>query len=98
MHIPSKLRIEYAINPLISIASKEVYSIPLLLMIGWRGSPKIKDEPQHMVKGKITPKLLKLLKIEYCVLRDTKDLLKLSKLIKKANKIISIDFGFNITD
>ena len=32
-----------AINPLISIASKEVYSIPLLLMIGWRGSPKIKD-------------------------------------------------------
>ncbi len=75
-----------AINPLISIASKEVYSIPLLLMIGWRGSPKIKDEPQHMVKGKITPKLLKLLKIEYCVLRDTKDLLKLSKLIKKANK------------
>ena len=29
-----------AINPLISIASKEVYSIPLFLIIGWRGSPK----------------------------------------------------------
>jgi len=75
-----------AINPLISIASKEVYAIPLLLMIGWRGSPKIKDEPQHMAKGKITPELLKLLKIEYCVLRNSRDLLKLSSLIKKSNK------------
>ena len=45
-----------AINPLISIAHKKVYSIPMLLMIGWRGSNKKQDEPQHMVKGKITPK------------------------------------------
>ena len=43
-----------AINPLISIASKEVYSIPLLLIIGWRGSPRANDEPQHKAKGKIT--------------------------------------------
>ena len=43
-----------AINPLISIASKSVYSIPLFLMIGWRGSPKKSDEPQHLAKGKIT--------------------------------------------
>ena len=42
-----------AINPLISIASKNVYSIPLILIIGWRGSPKVNDEPQHNVKGKI---------------------------------------------
>ena len=58
-----------AINPLISIADKKVYSIPLMLVIGWRGSPKIKDEPQHMAKGKITRQLLKLLKIKYCILR-----------------------------
>ena len=44
-----------AINPLISIAHQKVYSIPLLLLIGWRGSPSQKDEPQHKVKGKITP-------------------------------------------
>ena len=50
-----------AVNPLISIAHKKVYSIPLLLMIGWRGSNKKKDEPQHKAKGKITTKLLKLL-------------------------------------
>ena len=48
-----------AINPLVSIAHKKVYSIPILLLIGWRGYPKVKDEPQHQVKGKITIKLLK---------------------------------------
>ena len=47
-----------AINPLSSIAHSKVYSIPMLLLIGWRGSPSLKDEPQHMLKGKITPKLL----------------------------------------
>ena len=73
-----------AINPLISIANQKVYSIPLLLIIGWRGSPNKKDEPQHMAKGKITTRLLKLLDINYCVLRDKKDLGSLSKLIKNA--------------
>ena len=54
-----------ALNPLISIADKKVYSIPLILIIGWRGSPKFDDEPQHLVKGKITQDLLKLLKIKH---------------------------------
>ena len=54
-----------ALNPLISIADKKVYSIPLILIIGWRGSPKFDDEPQHLVKGKITKDLLKLLKIKH---------------------------------
>ncbi len=73
-----------AINPLISIASKTVYSIPLFLMIGWRGSPRKADEPQHLAKGKITQNLLRLLKIDFCVLRKEIDLSKLKKLIKKA--------------
>ena len=50
-----------ALNPLISIAHNKVYAIPLILIIGWRGSPRIKDEPQHNVKGKITESILKLL-------------------------------------
>ncbi len=44
-----------AINPLISICHPKVYSIPVILMIGWRGSPKGNDEVQHKLKGKITP-------------------------------------------
>ena len=71
-----------AINPLISIAHKEVYSIPMLLFIGWRGSPNQPDEPQHKAKGKITKNLLQLLKIKYCVLKEEKDLQKLEKLLK----------------
>ena len=47
-----------ALNPLISIAHHKVYSIPLILIIGWRGSPRLKDEPQHNVKGKITEKII----------------------------------------
>ena len=65
-----------ALNPLISLAHKKVYSIPLILVIGWRGSPKIMDEPQHNVKGKITKQILKLLNIKYTILRSHKDLKK----------------------
>ena len=59
-----------ALNPIISIAHKKVYSIPLILIIGWRGSPKINDEPQHNVKGKITENILKLLNIKYSIIRS----------------------------
>ena len=79
-----------AINPLISIASKNVYSIPLFLIIGWRGSPKKPDEPQHKAKGKITLNLLKLLNIDYCILRKEKDLKKLKNLIIRSKKNKSI--------
>ena len=75
-----------ALNPLISIAHKKVYSIPLILIIGWRGSPKLKDEPQHNVKGKITKQILKLLNINFTVLRSEKDLNKFDKQIKSAKK------------
>ena len=79
-----------ALNPLISIAHKKVYSIPLILIIGWRGSPKVKDEPQHNVKGKITKDILKLLNIKYTVLRSNKDLKKFDKQIDAAKKKKSI--------
>ena len=75
-----------AINPLISITNKNVYSIPSLLLIGWRGSPNSKDEPQHYAKGKITQNLLKLLGIKFCILRENKDYFKLEKLIKYSKK------------
>ena len=79
-----------AINPLVSIAHKKVYSVPIFLMIGWRGAPGIKDEPQHMSKGAITLKLLKLLNIRYCILNSEKDFFNLKKLItySKKNKVV----------
>lgn len=75
-----------SINPLISIAHNKVYQIPMLLVIGWRGAPKLKDEPQHLAKGQITVKLLKLCGIKFCILNTEKDLKKLKKLINFSRK------------
>ena len=75
-----------AINPLVSVAHNKVYSIPMLLLIGWRGSLNNKDEPQHITQGKITPDLLKLLNINYCILKRKDDLKKLEKLIQFSKK------------
>ena len=62
------------INPLLSINDKEVYGIPVLLLIGWRGEPNVKDEPQHIKQGRVTPALLDLMGIPWEVLdSDTKD-------------------------
>ena len=89
-----------AINPLISIAHSKVYSIPLLLIIGWRGSPFVNsDEPQHNEKGKITRQLLKLVGIRYIIIRSNKDLKKIKKLLNfsiKNLKPVSILIEKNI--
>lgn len=76
-----------SINPLVSIADKNVYKIPMVLLIGWRGSPGIKDEKQHLTKGKITLPILKDMGIKYKVINNLSDL-KNSKLINysKINK------------
>jgi phosphonopyruvate decarboxylase len=62
-----------AINPLTSLTDKEVYRIPVLLLIGWRGEPGIHDEPQHIKQGKITLPLLDTLGIKYSVLKKDRE-------------------------
>ena len=61
------------VNPLASLSDKEVYGIPKLLLIGWRGEPGIKDEPQRVKQGRITLELLKTLEVPYTVLSDNWD-------------------------
>ena len=56
------------VNPLLSLTDEEVYNIPLLMFIGWRGEPDQKDEPQHIKQGKVTNKLLEVMGIEYSIL------------------------------
>lgn len=75
------------INPLTSLADKEVYSIPMLLIIGWRGEPGKKDEPQHLKQGRITREQLKILDIDYFVIDENTDEKScLEKVIKRINK------------
>ena len=57
-----------AVNPLVSLADPEVYSIPMLIMIGWRGEPGKSDEPQHSKQGRILTKLLDALELPWFVL------------------------------
>lgn len=58
------------INPLTSLADKEMYAVPMLLMIGWRGRPGTKDEPQHVKMGRITRPLLEVLEVPCYLLND----------------------------
>lgn len=62
-----------AVNPLTSLADPQVYSIPMLLVIGWRGEPGIKDEPQHVMQGQITEQQLCVMDIPYVVMDNQSD-------------------------
>ena len=70
------------INPLASLTDPDVYNIPVLLVIGWRGKPGVHDEPQHVKQGKVTTGLLNVMGIDYTVLSKEED--KAEAQIKKA--------------
>lgn len=57
-----------AVNPLLSLADPLVYSIPMVLLIGWRGEPGVHDEPQHAKQGLVTLPLLEAMDIPYTIL------------------------------
>ena len=58
------------VNPLLSLADPEVYALPIVLLIGWRGEPGVSDEPQHVKQGRVTPSLLDAMEVPYRVLAD----------------------------
>lgn len=70
-----------AVNPLLSLADIDVYSVPMLLLIGWRGEPNIKDEPQHVKQGKVTTTMLETMGIPYEVIDGDE-----SKIVGKIEK------------
>lgn len=58
------------VNPLLSLTDAGVYNIPMLMLIGWRGEPGKKDEPQHKIQGAVMPALLTDLGIKFEILPD----------------------------
>ena len=76
------------VNPLLSLADEDVYSIPMLLIIGWRGEPGKHDEPQHVKQGKVTLSLLEAMGVDYDILDDNyeKQLSYAIKYMKENNK------------
>ena len=75
------------INPLASLTDPEVYNIPVLLLIGWRGRPGVHDEPQHVKQGKVTTGLLNVMGVNYEVLSKEED--KAAEQIDKAAKALA---------
>lgn len=62
------------INPVASLLNEKVYGIPMIFIVGWRGEPGVKDEPQHIYQGEVTLKLLEDMGIESFVIgKETTD-------------------------
>ncbi|MBO5166226.1 MAG: phosphonopyruvate decarboxylase [Lachnospiraceae bacterium] len=74
------------VNPLVSLANKDVYGIPMLFIVGWRGEPGIKDEPQHVFQGKITCKLFDTLEVPYAVIDKETTVEELDTILRRAEE------------
>ena len=73
------------VNPLASLVDKDVYAVPMLLLVGWRGQGNTEpNHPQHKLQGEITPELLEIMHIPYTILEDDDD--KFAKAVEKAVK------------
>ncbi len=91
------------INPLTSLMDKEVYSIPAILFLTWRGEPGKKDEPQHKKMGRIMISLLNNLEIPYEFARNnieetTKLIRKLKIKAEQEKKPVALVFRSNLID
>jgi len=73
-----------SVNPLASLVDKDVYGVPMILLIGWRGEPNTGDHPQHKLQGEITTKLLDIMHIPYSILENDDE--KFKEVIDKAVK------------
>lgn len=79
------------VNPLLSLTHEEVYSIPIFMIIGWRGEPGVKDEPQHIKQGQATIKQLEIMDVDYLILDKDSNL---SDVLKKAMKSLKFKRPF----
>ena len=77
------------INPLASIANQEVYGIPMLFVVGWRGEPGKKDEPQHVYQGKVTCGLLEVMDVPYAVIDEMTTEAQIREILSDAQNIMN---------
>ncbi len=76
------------INPVASLLNEKIYAIPMIFIIGYRGEPGERDEPQHVFQGEITLKLLDILGIEYMVLDKNVSGTDLENTLKKFKNVL----------
>lgn len=76
------------INPVVSLCNDKVYAIPMIFIIGWRGEPGVKDEPQHIFQGEITLDLLKVLDIDYFIVSKDTELDEVNEWLTKERELL----------
>lgn len=77
------------INPVASLLNDNVYAIPTIFVIGWRGEPGIHDEPQHVYQGMVTVKLLDDMDIQSFVIDKTTTEEELTAKMAEFNALLS---------
>ena len=85
-----------AVNPIASLLNEEVYDIPALFLVGWRGEPGIADEPQHKFQGIITEDLFKLLGIKHEIIDADTNPKELESIFIKAKNELNNNKQFTI--
>jgi phosphonopyruvate decarboxylase len=76
-----------ATNPILSLIDEKVFSLPQIILVGRRGAPGIKDEPQHAKIGPKTIDILNTLKLKSIDLSKKKTEQKIFNSIKEAIKL-----------
>ncbi len=77
------------INPLASLLNRNVYGIPCILIVGWRGEPGIKDEPQHAYQGEVTLRLLEDMEVPYFVVSGNTTADELSEVMRNFRQMLA---------
>lgn len=78
-----------AVNPICSLLHPDVYGIPCLFVIGWRGEPGKRDEPQHVFQGKITHQQMEILGVKCFTLTKETTVDELSACVLDFKKLFS---------
>jgi len=77
------------INPVASLTNEKVYNIPMIFVIGYRGEPGVKDEPQHIYQGEITIKLLEDLEIQSFIIGEDTTIEELKNKMIEFTKLLN---------
>lgn len=78
------------INPVVSLLNEEVYGIPCIFVIGWRGEPEVKDEPQHIFQGKITMQLLDIMDVYSITISPKTTIGEIEQQFSKIKEILNV--------
>ena len=61
------------VNPLTSLVDNDMYGVPMIILVGWRGHPAKEDHVQHHKIGRTTQDIFHCLNFPTLLLDDPKD-------------------------